>query len=515
MTRAISFFRRHIEALRRVSMAHRRPLRGRLGDIAASAIIIAVPLAAFVLLLLGWLDADDAARRRAGQQRINALAGHVEAELLAAVDARARAALDRISALRREADWVGRLRQMVYARELADLLIRRDGLAVFPPAGDWTVLGEEERRRALTLAADLYGRADPPQGWYADPAGLVYFRCVHSDGDAVCIALDEALLRPDLIAALEARLSAPDVFAQLRDPYGRLFWRDPARPGAAPENFPLSGALRGWTLQLAGAPPTAPNTRRLLIAGLPFAAFWIYVVASRMRREAEQIESAERKKNFLDKIAHDLRTPLTNLKLYCELLTEQTRADARAQKHCAILAAEVDRLDAVAANAMAFGRKTAPQWREAAPDDVLAMALEKFAPRFAARGCACTVAASVTAPLRFDVAGFERILVNLLDNACKYAPGPIVVRVVQAQGQLRLEVADRGPGLRPAPNGSGLGSRLGSGLRSGLGLAIVRDIAAANGGGARWINGQDGLRVIVTLPAQYIEDDGGEAAGGR
>jgi DNA-binding response OmpR family regulator len=240
---------------------------------------------------------------------------------------------------------------------------------------------------------------------------------------------------------------------------------------------------------------------------VPFALFWIYFVLNLSKRQSEKLALAERRKAFLDKIAHDLRTPLANLKLYCELVAQESLGNPQAEDHCAILSAEVDRLDQVAANAMAFGRSEPPQLRDAVPDDLVQLSLERFNLRFASCKTICTIAASETQPLVFDLSAFERILVNLLDNACKYAPGAIAVATRYEAGFLRLEVSDKGPGVTPAAAAKPSGS--------GLGLSIVRDLAEANDGEVILVNGQPGLRVIVTLKANHLEEQLGVADGER
>jgi signal transduction histidine kinase len=492
----------------RLSALEAAPPRSIFRDIAIPAIAIAFPLLAFGYLLLGWLDADDALKRRAAQAQAGAVAHRIETAMVAALDAKSHAILARIDAVRRESNPTGQLRQMIYAGEISYLLIRRGSELVFPSREDWSFADvEDQRRQLLTVASDLYSRLEPPQGWYAGLSGVVYFRCTTGEPESICFALDEAVLRPDLLTALSSVVQdAPDWVAQLRDPYNRVFWGEEQKPVDEGYAFPLSGALRGWTLQVGAAEPKNAGPRRILITSVPFAVFWIYFVLNLGRRQSEKLVQAERKKAFLDKIAHDLRTPLANLKLFCELVAQETRGNARAQDHCAILAAEVDRLDAVAANAMAFGRSAPPQMRKAIPDDVLQLVLERFSPRFAACNSLCTIAESEMAPMLFDVAAYERILVNLLDNACKYAPGAISVATRFDAGWLRLEVDDHGPGLRPAdfvtPSGSGLG------------LSIVSDLASANGGRVTLIDGREGLHVMVTLKATRIEGNACETAGG-
>jgi signal transduction histidine kinase len=484
------------------------PLRSTFRAIAIPAVVIAFPLLAFGALLLNWLDADEAVKRRAAQEHAAASARRIETAIAAALDARSRVLFARIDAIRRKGDLSARLRQMIFFGEVSYVLIRRDGELLFPAREDWGFPDmEDERRQLLTVAADLYSRMDPPQGWYAGLSGVVYFRCENADNTNVCFALDEVVLRPDLVAALgSSARDSPDLAARLRDPYNRVFGGDEQKTADEGYVFPLSGALRGWTLQIDAAKPKNGNPRRILITSVPFAVFWIYFVLNLGRRQSEKLVQAERKKAFLDKIAHDLRTPLANLKLFCELVAQETRGNVRAQDHCAILAAELDRLDEVAANAMAFGRSAPPQIRKAVPDDVFQTVLEKFSPRFAASASRCTIVESEMAPLLFDVAAYERILVNLLDNSCKYAPGPISVATRFDAGWLSLDVGDHGPGLGGADRVSPSGS--------GLGLSIVNDLATANGGHVSLINGQEGLHVVVTLKAKQAEDDLGEAAGG-
>jgi signal transduction histidine kinase len=481
--------------------------RSKLRRITIPAVVIALPLLAFGYLLSGWLDADDIVKRRAAQERANAEAQRIEATVLAALDAKSRAVFDRIDVVRREVNPNDHLRQMIYSREVSYVLIRRGTELLFPSTDDWTFPDiEDQRRQLLSLAADLYSRMDPPQGWYAGLSGIVFFRCNRAEIESVCFALDEAALRPDLVAALDAAAKqSPDWAFVLRDSYNRNFWRsgpDAAGVGGA---FAMSGALRGWTLHAAALAPATASPVRIVALIIPLALFWVYFVSNLNRRQLEQLAEAERKKAFLDKIAHDLRTPLANLKLFCELVAQESRGNARAEDHCAILSAEVDRLDQVAANAMAFGRASAPQMRASTPDDILQSTLERFSPRFAACRTTCTIMESETAPLLYDVAAYERILVNLLDNACKYAPGAVSVTTHFDAGMLRLEVRDNGPGL---PNSEGVQP---SG--SGLGLSIVQDLTKANGGSVSLINGQQGLRVIVTLKARLVEGEAGEAAG--
>ena len=480
------------------SASIRASTASKVRTIAIPAIIIVFPLLVFGYLILNWLDADDAVGRRDAQERASAQARRVEAAALSALDAKSQAIFERIEAVRKEANPIGQLRQLIYSREISYVLIRRGTDLVFPTSEEWTFPNiEDQRRQLLSVAADLYSRMDPPQGWYASLSGIVFFRCNRKEKESVCIALDETALRPDLVHALDLfAQQSPDWVLFLRDSYNRVFWSDRPSFDGDGFTFPMSGAFQGWTLQVSSHAPTKTSPGRLVAMSVPFALFWIYFVLNLSKGQAEKLALAEKRKAFLDKTAHDLRTPLSNLKLYCELIAQNSQGNPQTEDHCAILSAEVDRLDQVAANAMAFGRAAPPQLRQAAPDDLVQLSLEKFNLRFASCKSICRIAASETEPLVFDLSAFERILVNLLDNACKYAPGAIVVETRYEAGFLHLEVSDKGPGLTPAaaePSGSGLG------------LSIVRELAEANGGQVSLVNGQPGLHVIVTLKAKCVK----------
>lgn len=97
---------------------------------------------------------------------------------------------------------------------------------------------------------------------------------------------------------------------------------------------------------------------------------------------------------------------------------------------------------------------------------------------------------------------------NLMENACKWSRGQVVVRAVELTGsppKLRLSVEDDGPGL-PADQRTAVlkrGERLDENAPgSGLGLSIVDDLARAYGGGVELTDSPiGGLKATLDLPA--------------
>src|SRR5207253_3220100 len=122
-----------------------------------------------------------------------------------------------------------------------------------------------------------------------------------------------------------------------------------------------------------------------------------------------------------------------------------------------------------------------------------AQALDEVGPRGA--GVAVELGDAVP-PVRVDAVQIQRVLANLIENALKFSPGGAGVRVeVEAvDGEVRLHVVDRGPGIPPAERERVFEPfrRLDGAARgAGLGLAIARGFAQANGGRV-WAEGAEG-----------------------
>lgn len=229
-------------------------------------------------------------------------------------------------------------------------------------------------------------------------------------------------------------------------------------------------------------------------------------------RRAEMLrQSEEFKSTVLDALAHELKTPLTSLKASVSALRCAAAATPPGEL-LAIIEEETDRLNRLISEILQMARLEAGKLRlERAPvaaDQMIARAVREAQPLLNGRTLQVQVAPNLP-PVSADENLARTVLRHLLDNAAKYsAPGsPIVIRGQAIEGQIRISVADRGPGLT-AGELEHIFDRHYRGARTrdavpgmGIGLAIARDIVSAHGGRI-WAESTpgEGTTVTFTLP---------------
>ena len=233
-------------------------------------------------------------------------------------------------------------------------------------------------------------------------------------------------------------------------------------------------------------------------------------VTARQRSEqlAAELRTALRaREEFLGIASHELKTPLTSLRLQLQMAQRGSRLDAeRLLKQANRLARLIDdMLDITRVDTGKLAINRAPVDLSSLVDDVV----ERFEPQFAAMGS--TVRKEVPEGIVGDWDAFrvEQVVTNLVTNAIKYAPGkPIDIRATKVDGRAILTVADQGPGVAPHNHERifrrferAISANEVSGL--GLGLFISRSIVESHGGSIRVENGPaGGATFVVELPLQ-------------
>jgi two-component system OmpR family sensor kinase/two-component system sensor histidine kinase QseC len=215
---------------------------------------------------------------------------------------------------------------------------------------------------------------------------------------------------------------------------------------------------------------------------------------------------------FVADAAHELRSPLTALKLQVQLLQRAPDEAARGEALQG-LAQGVDRATRLVQQLLTLARNEpgAPQpaLQPADLGEAVRQGLADLGTLAAAQGSTLQVEAPVGVEVKGDIAGLSALARNLADNALRYSPRGATVRVQVAREPAGpvLTVDDNGPGLSPEERARAFDrfwrreDSAGATEGSGLGLAIVRSIAERHGAALSLADSPlGGLRVQVRFP---------------
>jgi two-component system osmolarity sensor histidine kinase EnvZ len=198
-------------------------------------------------------------------------------------------------------------------------------------------------------------------------------------------------------------------------------------------------------------------------------------------------------------VSHDLRTPLSRIRLGIEML--QDKEDAALASG---LVQDIDDIDAAINQFLDFAR--VGQGEAVVNDGDLNAIVRSIGERYARSGKAIAMQLAKLPPLPLRPLAVQRLVANLIDNALRHGNGEVEVRTAIENGRAIIDVLDRGPGIpleavermmRPFTRMDS--ARSGSG--TGLGLAIVERIAHMHGGDVRLAPREGGgLHARVELP---------------
>jgi signal transduction histidine kinase len=208
-----------------------------------------------------------------------------------------------------------------------------------------------------------------------------------------------------------------------------------------------------------------------------------------------------------DGLAHDLKSPLTRLRVALEhVASEAIEPTTREAADRAM--AEGDRLLSLVETALSISRAEGGIGRESFAEVDLAALLatiaEIYAPLVEDHGRAILVDAPAVARWRVHRELLAQAVGNLVDNAIKYGEGTITLKLAVEGDRVLIAVSDQGTGIPPALHGEALRrfgrldtARGGSG--AGLGLSLVQAVAHLHGGNVELGDSGPGLIVTVEL----------------
>jgi signal transduction histidine kinase len=364
-------------------------------------------------------------------------------------------------------------------------------------------------------------------GWtpWRDAGGLHLFGWRElADGSVIGLELGLDAIKARLAELFPATPEVGEGYA-LRDASGAVWHRIGLEPVPAVIEVPLADAtLPGWTVvgALAGGYDSLPQGGFFALGATLVALLVLAILAAGalLLRQARlsEAESAA-KTSFVANVSHELKTPLTTIRLYAELLAQgRVRDETKRAEYLDTIGRETQRLGRLVGNVLDFSRlEQGKKKYELAPVDLvteLRRLGEAHAPRLAEAGLVLRIDAPEQFPLATDRDAVGQIVLNLLDNACKYAAdgGEVLLSLASGadeDGSARIAVADRGSGV-PAEQRERIFEKFhrvderltAEKAGAGLGLSIARQLARGLGGELRCEAREGGGSVFVlTLPS--------------
>jgi signal transduction histidine kinase len=500
------------------------------------ALLVALPPVALGLLGLRAARSEEARlerelasvlRRKLGDLAavVAGAVGTLEADLLRATE-RLPSDADELRALGRRD---GRLRRL--------LLLDGRGRLLFPPLSGPTT---DEERRLIERSRLLWERgplAHPPRdeatgrapahGWHGagweDHLGPYLWRR-DAAGRLVAIEVSGMLILSTVVARLPTTPVAPEpperialLDAGRRVVYQWGTWA--ATEGAAPvATVALAAPLDGWQLAYLGPPPAVRGAALAVVAAVAALALALAGVGLVVARESSrELRMAAKRVSFANQVSHELKTPLTNIRLYAEMLEDHLPPDDEtARRHLGVVVDESRRLGRLINNILALSRKEKGKLSvHPAPgsiDDVVRDVVGQFRPALEAREVRTEIEAAAPAQVLVDADALSQMLGNLLSNVEKYAPGcRLAIGTAQGDGRTTILFRDTGPGIPPADLERVFEPfvRLGGDAHeavpgTGIGLGIARDLARLHGGDLRALPAPAGACFELTLRTELV-----------
>ncbi len=279
----------------------------------------------------------------------------------------------------------------------------------------------------------------------------------------------------------------------------------------APFGF-LTAEMRAVSL------PPSPARRTLTLALAILGAVMVAGLVTIYHSARTVLDLSERRSQFVSAVTHELKTPLTNIRMYIEMLDQGIAGTPeREQEYLDILAAESARLSGLINNVLELSRLEKRTRRFDLKDgrltDVLADVQSVMAESLAREGFDLSIQTGRLPVFAYDRDVLVQVLINLMENSIKFGrhlpEKHIAIAADAVDGWVKLTVSDAGPGIpRRSLNqvfddfyrvDNDLTRTTGG---TGLGLALVKKFIVAMGGRVQAENNDGpGCTITIRLPA--------------
>ena len=357
--------------------------------------------------------------------------------------------------------------------------------------------------------------------WYWERGlNLIYWQR-RGDGRIVGCALERSRWISDLIASLPDQNSNKNIPTRisLLDTKGNpiYHWGSYEPESGKQKEDPvcdihLAVPLASWRLQChAPIDEMMSETGQSSYLGL-FAAISVACVALAVfgvREFARDMKEASKQVSFVNQVSHELKTPLTNIRMYAELLDRDldsmTDKSATApRRRLEIILSEGQRLSRLIGNVLTFARQQRknlqPQPRQVDSREQITRIVDRFRPALNDQQISVELDLEEAQPISIDPDFLEQIMGNLVSNVEKYAGSGRILAISSRieSDQLIVDVKDAGPGIPAVKRAfvfepfSRLSNDVSYAAGTGIGLSIARELARLHGGDVELLESESG-----------------------
>ena len=352
---------------------------------------------------------------------------------------------------------------------------------------------------------------DTIKGWHTwfmgDGINFIYWKKTESSEQEMVIKgaeLNRSALLSKVINRLpETNENNSSFRISLLDVNGNIIyqWGSFSPPGdaVADSTLSLASPLSSWHFEYQIDPAYVKRNGNSLVLILSLVTLFFVILTLSVylyRESTREIREASQKVSFVNQVSHELKTPLTNIRMYAELLEKRFASeDVKTKKHLNIIISESGRLGRLINNVLSFAKdqKNGVKFNPIliSPDEVILRTLESFSYSLKTKKIKVHTKFNATEPMMIDTDIVEQILSNLISNVEKYASEGKWIKVESAirDYEFVLTVSDKGPGIPPNLNEKifepffRVSNKLTDGVSgTGIGLSLVRILSETHGG---------------------------------
>jgi signal transduction histidine kinase len=229
------------------------------------------------------------------------------------------------------------------------------------------------------------------------------------------------------------------------------------------------------------------------------------------------VDLSERRSQFVSSVTHELKTPLTNIRMYIEMLEQGIAKDTeREQQYFQIINSEGSRLSRLINNVLDLSKLEKKQrslaLTEGTFEEVIAEVQAVMQAKLQQEGFTLKIVRERIRPFNYDREAMIQVLINLIENSIKFcqsvANKQITIRVYQNAGRIKIAVSDHGPGIprhalkKVFDDFYRVDNALARKTRgTGIGLALVKKLINLSGGQVcAENNAGGGCTITISLP---------------